>query len=309
MGLFSKIAAGLSKTRDNFSSGLKSVFSGRVDEEFFEELEEALILADVGVQTSMKLTERLRERARSSHVKEREALWSALEEEIANLLSQNGAGGLVLEPDKLNILMLTGVNGAGKTTTIGKLAARYKAEGKSVLLAAADTYRAAAAEQLEGWAERSGVPLIRQGEGADPAAVVFDAIAAAKARGCDVLIVDTAGRLQNKTNLMNELAKISRVISREAADSAVQTLLVLDGGTGQNAISQAKLFAEAAPLTGLIITKLDGSAKGGAVCGIVDETGLPLLLIGVGEGIDDLREFEPREYAHGLFSADEKTDA
>ena len=309
MGLFSKIAAGLSKTRDNFSSGLKSVFSGRVDEEFFEELEEALILADVGVQTSMKLTERLRERAKSEHVKEREALWSALEEEIANLLSQNGAGGLVLEPDKLNILMLTGVNGAGKTTTIGKLAARYKAEGKSVLLAAADTYRAAAAEQLEGWAERSGVPLIRQGEGADPAAVVFDAIAAAKARGCDVLIVDTAGRLQNKTNLMNELAKISRVISREAAEAAVQTLLVLDGGTGQNAISQAKLFAEAAPLTGLIITKLDGSAKGGAVCGIVDETGLPLLLIGVGEGIDDLREFEPREYAHGLFSADEKTDA
>ena len=306
MGLFSKIAAGLSKTRDSFSSGLKSVFSGRVDEEFFEELEEALILADVGVQTSMKLTERLRERAKSEHVKEREALWSALEEEIATLLSQNGAGGLVLEPDKLNILMLTGVNGAGKTTTIGKLAARYKSEGKSVLLAAADTYRAAAAEQLEGWAERSGVPLIRQGEGADPAAVVFDAIAAAKARGCDVLIVDTAGRLQNKTNLMNELAKISRVISREAADSAVQTLLVLDGGTGQNAISQAKLFSEAAPLTGLIITKLDGSAKGGAVCGIVDETGLPLLLIGVGEGIDDLREFEPREYAHGLFSADEK---
>ena len=302
MGLFSKIAAGLSKTRDNFSSGLKSVFSGRVDEEFFEELEEALILADVGVQTSMKLTERLRERAKSEHVKEREALWSALEEEIANLLSQNGAGGLVLEPDKLNILMLTGVNGAGKTTTIGKLAARYKAEGKSVLLAAADTYRAAAAEQLEGWAERSGVPLIRQGEGADPAAVVFDAIAAAKARGCDVLIVDTAGRLQNKTNLMNELAKISRVISREAAEAATQTLLVLDGGTGQNAISQAKLFSEAAPLTGLIITKLDCSAKGGAVCGIVDETGLPLLLIGVGEGIDDLREFEPAAYARGLFS-------
>ncbi len=306
MGLFSKIAAGLSKTRDNFSSGLKSVFSGRVDEEFFEELEEALILADVGVQTSMKLTERLRERAKSEHVKEREALWSALEEEIANLLSQNGAGGLVLEPDKLNILMLTGVNGAGKTTTIGKLASRYISEGKSVLLAAADTYRAAAAEQLEGWAERSGAPLIRQGEGADPAAVVFDAIAAAKARNTDVLIVDTAGRLQNKTNLMNELAKISRVIAREAPEAVTQTLLVLDGGTGQNAISQAKLFGEAVPLSGLIVTKLDGSAKGGAVCGIVDETGLPLLLIGVGEGIDDLREFEPREYAHALFSKEEK---
>ncbi|MBO7667593.1 MAG: signal recognition particle-docking protein FtsY, partial [Firmicutes bacterium] len=255
MGLFSKIAAGLSKTRDSFSGGLKSVFSGRVDEEFFEELEEALILADVGVPTSLKLTERLRQRAKSEHVKEREALWSALEEEIAALLSQNGAGGLTIEPDRLNVIMLTGVNGAGKTTTIGKLAARYIAEGKSVLLAAADTYRAAAAEQLEGWAARSGAPLIRQGEGADPAAVVFDAIAAAKARNCDVLIVDTAGRLQNKTNLMNELAKISRVIGREAADAAVQTLLVLDGGTGQNAISQATLFAAAAPLSGLIITK------------------------------------------------------
>ncbi len=301
MGLFSKIAAGLSKTRDNFSSGLKSVFSGRVDEEFFEELEEALILADVGVQTSMKLTERLRERAKSEHVKEREALWSALEEEIATLLSQNGAGGLVLEPDKLNILMLTGVNGAGKTTTIGKLAARYKSEGKSVLLAAADTYRAAAAEQLEGWAERSGVPLIRQGEGADPAAVVFDAIAAAKARGCDVLIVDTAGRLQNKTNLMNELAKISRVISREAAEAATQTLLVLDGGTGQNAISQAKLFAEAAPLTGLIITKLDGSAKGGVVIGISDQFKIPVKFIGVGEKIDDLRLFDRHEFVRSLF--------
>ena len=306
MGLFSKIAAGLSKTRDNFTGGLKSVFSGRVDEDFFEELEEALILADVGVPTSLKLTERLRSRAKADHVKEREQLWSALEEEIAALLSQNGAGGLQLAPDRLNIIMLTGVNGAGKTTTIGKLAARYVGEGKSVLLAAADTYRAAAAEQLEGWAERAGVPLIRQGEGADPAAVVFDAIAAAKARETDVLIVDTAGRLQNKTNLMNELAKISRVISREAADAAVQTLLVLDGGTGQNAISQAKLFAEAAPLTGLIVTKLDGSAKGGAVCGIVDETGLPLLLIGVGEGLDDLREFDPAAYAHGLFSDKEE---
>ena len=308
MGLFSKIAAGLTKTRDNFTGGLKSVFSGRVDEDFFEELEEALILADVGVPTSLKLTERLRQRAKTDHVKEREQLWSALEEEIAALLSQNGEGGLVLDPERLNIIMLTGVNGAGKTTTIGKLAARYVGEGKSVLLAAADTYRAAAAEQLEGWAERSGVPLIRQGEGADPAAVVFDAIAAAKARETDVLIVDTAGRLQNKTNLMNELAKISRVISREAPDAAVQTLLVLDGGTGQNAISQAKLFAEAAPLTGLIITKLDGSAKGGAVCGIVDETGLPLLLIGVGEGLDDLREFDPAAYAHGLFSDKEEAE-
>ena len=305
MGLFSKITAGLAKTRDSFTGGLKSVFSGRVDEDFFEELEEALILADVGVQTSLKLTERLRERAKADRIREREQLWSVLEEEIAALLAQNGEGGLELDEGKLNIIMMTGVNGAGKTTTIGKLAARYQSEGRSVLLAAADTYRAAAAEQLEGWAARSGAPLIRQGEGADPAAVVFDAIAAAHARQADVLIVDTAGRLQNKTNLMQELAKISRVIAREAPEAAVQTLLVLDGGTGQNAISQARQFAEAVPLSGLIITKLDGSAKGGAVCGIVDETGLPLRLIGVGEGLDDLREFDPEAYARAMFSSDE----
>ena len=301
MGLFSKIAAGLSKTRDNFSSGLKSVFSGRVDEEFFEELEEALILADVGVQTSMKLTERLRERAKSEHVKEREALWSALEEEIANLLSQNGAGGLVLEPDKLNVLMLTGVNGAGKTTTIGKLAARYKAEGKSVLLAAADTYRAAAAEQLEGWAERSGVPLIRQGEGADPAAVVFDAIAAAKARNTDVLIVDTAGRLQNKTNLMNELAKISRIIARELPEADVETLMVLDATTGQNGLIQAKQFLETSGLTGIVLTKLDGTAKGGIVFAIANELKLPVKYVGVREGIDDLIPFDPDSFVTAMF--------
>ena len=309
MGLFSKITAGLAKTRDNFTGGLRSIFKGQVDEEFFEELEEALILADVGVQTSMKLTERLRERAKSEHIKERDQLWSVLEDEIAALLAQNGMGGLEIAEGKLNIIMMTGVNGAGKTTTIGKLAFRYQNAGRSVLLAAADTYRAAAVEQLEGWAKRSGVPLIRQAEGADPAAVVYDAIAAARARQTDVLIVDTAGRLQNKTNLMNELAKISRVIAREAPDAQVQTLLVLDGGTGQNAISQAKLFAEAAPLTGLIITKLDGSAKGGAVCGIVDEVGLPLCLIGVGEGIDDLREFDPAAYARGLFSDKEMDEA
>ncbi|MBR2782827.1 MAG: signal recognition particle-docking protein FtsY [Firmicutes bacterium] len=306
MGLFSKITRGLAKTRDSFTGGLKSIFSGRVDEEFFEELEEALITADVGVQTSLKLTERLRQRAKAEHIRERDQLWSVLEEEIAALLSQNGAGGLKLTEGCLNIVMLTGVNGAGKTTTIGKLASRWQQEGRSVLLAAADTYRAAAAEQLEGWAARSGAPLIRQGEGADPAAVVYDAIAAARARGTDVLIVDTAGRLQNKTNLMQELAKISRVIGREAPDAAVQTLLVLDGGTGQNAISQARLFAQAAPLTGLIITKLDGSAKGGAVCGMVDEVGLPVCLIGVGEGIDDLREFDPAAYAHAMFSEDEE---
>ncbi|MBQ6808137.1 MAG: signal recognition particle-docking protein FtsY [Firmicutes bacterium] len=300
MGLFSKLAAGLAKTRDTFTSGLKSIFSGKVDEEFFEELEERLILADVGVNTSMKITENLRARAKSEHIKERDDLWQALEEEMASIVDKN-QGGLRLEKGKLNILLLTGVNGAGKTTTIGKLAARYLQEGRNVLLAAGDTYRAAAAEQLQGWADRAGVPLIRQAEGADPAAVVFDAIAAAKARNCDVLIVDTAGRLQNKTNLMQELAKIGRVIEREGENTALQSLLVIDGGTGQNAISQAKQFGEVVQLTGLIVTKLDGTAKGGALIGIVDEIGLPIKLIGVGEGIEDLRDFEPMDYVKALF--------
>lgn len=301
MGLLNKLSAGLAKTRAGFTGGLRGVFSGRVDEDFYEELEEALILADVGVQTSLQLCQRLRERAKAQHVREREQLWTALEEEIAAILSQGEQGGLTLSPG-LNILLLTGVNGAGKTTTVGKLAARYHQQGRRVLLAAADTYRAAAAEQLEGWARRADVPLIRQAEGADPAAVVFDAIAAARARQVDLLLVDTAGRLQNKANLMSELAKISRVIGREAPEAAVQTLLVLDGGVGQNAISQARLFAEAVPLTGLIVTKLDGSAKGGAICGIVNESGLPVYLIGVGEGVDDLRDFEPAEFAHALFT-------
>ncbi len=301
MGLFKKLSAGLAKTRASFTSGVKSIFSGRVDEEFFDELEESLILADVGVATSLKLSERLRNRAREEKIKERADLWNTLEEEITAILAAHQGEGLELSPDRLNIFLMIGVNGAGKTTTIGKLASRYKNAGKSVLLAAADTYRAAAAEQLEGWAGRVGVPLIKQGEGADPAAVVFDAIAAAKARNCDVLIVDTAGRLQNKTNLMSELAKIGRVITREAPDAALESLLVLDGGTGQNAITQARQFAEAVSLTGLVITKLDGTAKGGAVVGISEESGLPVRLIGVGEQVEDLRDFNAAEFAKALF--------
>lgn len=301
MGLWKKLSSGLSKTRASFTGNLKNIFSGRVDEEFFEELEESLILADIGVNTSLKLSERLRQRAKEEKIKERESLWAALEEEIAAILVSHQGESLQLQAGKLNILVMTGVNGAGKTTTIGKLASRYKAEGKKVLLAAADTYRAAAAEQLEGWAKRAGVPLIRQSEGADPAAVVFDAIAAAKARQVDLLIVDTAGRLQNKANLMAELAKIGRVINREAPEAAVESLLVLDGGTGQNAISQARQFTEAIPLTGLVITKLDGTAKGGAVIGIVEESGLPVRLIGMGEGIEDLRDFDAAGFAKALF--------
>lgn len=301
MGLFKKLSAGLAKTRASFSGGVKSIFKGKVDEDFFDELEESLILADVGVATSLKLSERLRVRAKEDRIKEREQLWSTLEEEIAAILAEHQGAGMNLQEGKLNIIMMIGVNGAGKTTTIGKLASRYKAAGKTVLLAAADTYRAAAAEQLEGWANRVGVPLIRQDEGADPAAVVFDAVAAAKARKCDVLIVDTAGRLQNKTNLMSELSKIGRVIGREAADAAVESLLVLDGGTGQNAISQARQFAEAVPLTGLVITKLDGTAKGGAIVGVSEESGLPVRLIGVGEQVEDLRDFDAADFAKALF--------
>ncbi len=301
MGIFSRLAAGLAKTRGNFSSGLKAVFQGRVDEEFFEELEEALILADVGVAASLSLTQALRQQARSEHIREREQLWQALSREIEKILSQS-QGGIALEKDRLNILLLTGVNGAGKTTTIGKLAARYRNEGCRVLLAAADTYRAAAAEQLQGWADRTATPLIRQAEGADPAAVVFDAIAAAKARNADLLIVDTAGRLQNKTNLMNELSKIGRIIHREAPEAALQNLLVIDGGVGQNAVSQAKQFGEALRLDGLIITKLDGTAKGGALIGVVAETGLPVRLIGVGETVADLRDFDAADFTRALFS-------
>ena len=301
MGLFDKIGRGLAKTRDSFKSGVKSIFSGGVDEDFFEELEEALILADVGVSTSIMLAEKLRAKAKAEHIKEREQLWAVLKEEIRDILG-GSPGGLSLQYNELNIILFTGVNGAGKTTTIGKLGAKYAAEGKKVLLAAADTYRAAAAEQLQGWADRSDLPLIRQDEGADPAAVVFDAISAARARKVDVLLVDTAGRLQNKTNLMNELGKIGRVIAREAPDAALESLLVVDGGTGQSAIQQALQFGEVVPLNGVVITKLDGSAKGGSLIGIVNESRLPIKLVGVGEGIDDLQDFDGEQFIAALFA-------
>jgi fused signal recognition particle receptor len=301
MGFMSKLSSGLARTRASFTSGLKSIFQGRVDEQFFEELEEALILADVGVAAALKLSGKLRELAREEKIREREALWQALESEITAILAAHQVQPLDLQPGRLQIILMIGVNGSGKTTTIGKLAARYQAQGKKVLLAAADTYRAAAAEQLAGWAGRAGVPLIRQAEGADPGAVVFDAIAAAKARQVDLLIVDTAGRLQNKTNLMSELAKIGRVIEREAPEAALESLLVLDGGTGQNATSQVREFAAAVQLTGLVITKLDGTAKGGAVIGIVEESGLPVRLLGMGEAIADLRDFDAAEFAAALF--------
>ncbi len=302
MSFFNKLTAGLAKTRAGFKNSLSGIFSGRVDEEFCGELEEALILADIGVETSLALTEKLRQRAKAEKLKERDQLWQVLQEEIAAVLSAQGEGGIVLEKGGLNILVMIGVNGAGKTTTIGKLAASFVQDGHKVIVAAADTFRAAAAEQLAAWAERSGAALIRQGEGADPAAVVFDALAAAKARKADILLIDTAGRLQNKSNLMAELSKIGRVIDREAADASRQTLLVLDGNTGANAISQARQFGEAMPLTGLILTKLDGTAKGGAVIGVADQSGVPVKMIGVGEGIDDLRPFDAKDFAAALFA-------
>lgn len=310
MGFFDKLKQGLTKTRDEFNSKMSAVFSmGRkIDEDFYEELEETLIQADVGVQTSIELVERLREREKRDHIRDVAELRAALQDEITRILmgSEDGEDKtrFRLKGGKLNIILVVGVNGAGKTTTIGKMAAYYNSIGHNVLLAAADTFRAAAIEQLCTWGERAGVDVIRQASGSDPGAVVFDACRAAAARGSNILIVDTAGRLQNKAHLMEELAKINRIIEREAPGANVEVLLVLDAGTGQNAISQAKLFGEAVPLTGIILTKLDGTAKGGVVIGITNELNLPVKMIGVGESVDDLREFSAADFAAALFAED-----
>lgn len=301
MGFFDKLKHGLTKTRDAFSERVNDVFSAfvRVDEELFEELEEALITADVGMETSMYIIGQLRERVKKEHIEDADGVKMKLREIIAEIMS----GG----PQELElggapaVILVIGVNGVGKTTTIGKIAARFKAEGKKVMLAAADTFRAAAIDQLQIWADRSGCELIKQGEGSDPSAVVYDALAAAKARGADVLICDTAGRLHNKKNLMDELGKIGRVIEREAPASSKHVFLVLDATTGQNAISQAKLFGEAASIDGIVLTKLDGTAKGGVVIGICKEQSIPVRYIGVGEGIDDMQPFDAAEFAGALF--------
>ncbi len=307
MGFFEKLKQGLTKTRDEFNHKMAAVFSvGRkIDEDFYEELEETLIQSDVGVQTSLDLVERLREREKSERIKDVETLRLALQDEISKILKGSAEGEnknrFLLKGGRLNVILVVGVNGAGKTTTIGKMANYYHSIGHKVLLAAADTFRAAAIEQLCTWGERAGVDVIRQNSGSDPGAVVFDACKAAVARGSNILIVDTAGRLQNKTNLMEELRKINRIIDREVPQANVEVLLVLDAGTGQNAISQAKLFGEVVPLTGIILTKLDGTAKGGVVIGITNELDLPVKMIGVGEGIDDLREFVAEDFAAALF--------
>ena len=300
MGFFDKIKEGLAKTKKNVTAQLNGLFASFTgsNEEFFEELEETLILADLGVETTMQAVERLREVTRKEGYRDGESIKNALAEILTELI-QVGDGELKI-CTKPSVILVIGVNGVGKTTTIGKLALKLRNEGKKVLLCAGDTFRAAAAEQLTIWAERSGADIVRHEEGSDPAAVVFDAIAAAKARNVDVIICDTAGRLHNKTNLMNELNKISRVIDRELPDADRETLLVMDATTGQNGLIQAKQFKEAAGITGIVLTKLDGTAKGGIVLAICDQLKIPVKFIGVGEKPEDLLEFDGHEYVEAL---------
>ena len=298
MGFFDKIKAGLTRTKENIGHSLDSLFAGELDDDFYDELEETLILGDMGMDTTIKAVAELRRRVKTEKIKDTEGARECLRRVLTDMLNV-GDSALDLSASPAVILVI-GVNGVGKTTTIGKLGARLKGEGKKVLLAAADTFRAAAADQLEIWSQRSGVELVRQHEGADPAAVVFDAMQAAKARKTDVVLVDTAGRLHNKQNLMNELNKIGRVIDRELPGSRTETLLVLDATTGQNGLIQAKQFMEAAGITGIVLTKLDGSAKGGIVIAIADALQVPVKYVGVGEGIDDLMPFEAESFVRAL---------
>ena len=300
MGFFDKIKAGLTKTRDALADTLGSVFSGfsEIDDDFYDELEESLILADLGVDTAVKATDRLRKAIREQHLKTTEEAKNALKEILVDMLNV-GDTQLNLSTNP-SVILVIGVNGVGKTTTIGKIATRLTKEGKKVLLVAGDTFRAAAADQLEIWAERSGSDIVRQQEGADPASVVFNGIQSAKAKGSDVIIIDTAGRLHNKTNLMNELNKISRIVERELPNAAREVLLVLDGTTGQNGLIQAKQFMEIAGVTCLALTKLDGTAKGGIVIAVADTLQLPVKFVGVGEKADDLMPFEAKDFVDAL---------
>ena len=302
MGFFDKLKQGLSKTRNAVSDGVNNVFSMfvAIDEELFENLEEALIMADMGMETSIGIIDELRDRVKKKHITDanlvKEELYSVISDTLCRVDSTMNLDSTPA------VILVIGVNGVGKTTSIGKMAAYYKSCGKKVLLAAADTFRAAAIDQLDVWAERSGCEIIKHNEGSDPAAVIFDACNAAKARGVDILICDTAGRLHNKKNLMAELEKINRVISRELPDAARENLIVLDATTGQNAVSQAKLFSEVSELTGIILTKLDGTAKGGIVVSIAKEQSLPVKFVGVGEGIDDLQTFSPADFAKAMLN-------
>ncbi len=300
-GFFSKLKEGLSKTRDNMIRGLDNVFKGysNIDDEFYEEIEETLIMGDVGIAATSKIMDNLRLKVKEQNIREASACRSILMEDI---LSQMKTADDAYEfLNHRTVIFVIGVNGVGKTTSVGKLSSVFKKEGKKVLVAAADTYRAAAAEQLEEWTKRAGVPIITGREGADPSSVLYDAAAAAKARDIDILIVDTAGRLHNKKNLMEELKKMNRILDKELSDWKRENFIVLDGTTGQNALAQAKEFGETADLTGIVLTKLDGTARGGIAIAIVSELNIPVKYIGVGEAIDDLERFHPEEFIEALF--------
>lgn len=300
-GFFSRLVEGLNKTRENIVSGMDSIFSGfsAIDEDFYEELEETLIMGDLGIQTTMSVLEDLRKKVKEQHIKEPVECKQLL---IYSIREQMDLGENAYEfENRKSVVLVIGVNGVGKTTSVGKLAGQLKDEGKKVILAAADTFRAAAIEQLTEWANRAGVEIIAQQEGSDPAAVIYDAVAAAKSRQADVLICDTAGRLHNKKNLMEELRKINRIIDKEYPDAYRETLVVLDGTTGQNAMAQAKQFMEVADITGIILTKLDGTAKGGIAVAIQSELGIPVKYVGVGEKIDDLQKFNSEDFVTALF--------
>ena len=307
-GFFSRLVSGLTKTRDNIVSGMDSIFHGfsHIDDDFYEELEETLIMGDLGVHTTMEIIEDLKEKVKEQHIKEpiecRELL-------IDSIKKQMDVGETAYEfENRQSVVFVIGVNGVGKTTTIGKLAGKFHAQGKKVILGAADTFRAAAGEQLKEWANRAQVEMIGGQEGSDPAAVVYDAVAAAKARKADILLCDTAGRLHNKKNLMEELKKINRVIDREYPDAYRETLVVLDATTGQNALAQAKEFNEVKDITGVVLTKMDGTAKGGIAVAIQSELGIPVKYIGVGESIDDLQKFNADEFVNALFYTNDKKE-
>ncbi len=307
MGIFQKIRDGLKKTRNSVIKGLRKLLGSftKIDEELFEQLEETMIMGDMGAETAIEICDQLRDRVKERGITDPNDIMGLIQEITSEMLGEDEELNLSTQP---SVILVIGVNGAGKTTTIGKLCHQFKQEGKRVIVAAADTFRAAAIDQLAVWTDRAGVELVRHAEGSDPAAVVFDGITAAKARQCDVLICDTAGRLHNKKNLMQELAKINRIIDREADGCAKECLLVLDATTGQNAVNQARLFQEVAPITGIVLTKLDGTAKGGIVISIKNELGIPVKLIGVGEGIDDLQKFEAKSFVDALFDRDAEAD-
>jgi fused signal recognition particle receptor len=308
MGLFSKIASGLRKTKDFLFGGIQRVLNSFtvIDEELFDQLEEQMIMSDIGVETSEEICDRLRRKIKERGITDPKEIMGLIHEVIAEIMGDDTGLDLSVSPA---VIMVIGVNGAGKTTTIGKLCHQFKQEGKKVLVAAADTFRAAAIDQLEVWTQRAGVDIVKHAEGSDPGAVVYDALEAAKARECDVVVIDTAGRLHNKKNLMEELKKINRIIDNKAGECSREILLVLDATTGQNAVNQAKLFSETAPITGIVLTKLDGTAKGGIVISIKNELGIPVKLIGVGEKIDDLQPFDSNMFVDALFASPEQLEA